>query len=81
VQREEETLFPPSSKGGIMKLGTLIMAAVIASIPVAASAGANAAPSAGASPSDVPEPSDLALFALGVAGLIIGRQSIRNRRR
>lgn len=66
-----------------MKFGNLIMAAVIASLPVIAFAGANAPvpASAGASPNDVPEPSDLALFALGVAGLIIGRQSIRNRRR
>ena len=64
-----------------MKFGTLIMAAAIASLPVVAITGAHAVPNAGASPSDVPEPSDLALFALGVAGLIIGRQSIRNRRR
>jgi hypothetical protein len=31
--------------------------------------------------SSVPEPSDLALFAAGVAGLIIGRRSSRSRRR
>lgn len=32
-------------------------------------------------PFPVPEPSDLALFAAGVAGLIIGRRSSRSRRR
>jgi len=63
-----------------MKYRKIIIAAAIVSLPVIAIAGNVVAGSHVASPSDVPEPSDLALFALGVAGLVIGRQTIRNRR-
>ena len=63
-----------------MKYSKIIIAAAIMSLPIIAIAGKAVAVPDVASPSDVPEPSDLALFALGVAGLIIGRQTIRNRR-
>jgi hypothetical protein len=35
----------------------------------------------GSNPRSVPEPSDLALFLLGVTGLVIGQRTSRNRRR
>lgn len=41
----------------------------------------SAAPAAASGGTAVPEPSDLALFTLGLAGLIIGRQSVKRRRR
>ncbi len=44
---------------------------MLSAAPAAASGGGTA----------VPEPSDLALFTLGLAGLIIGRQSVKRRRR
>lgn len=68
-------------KGAPVKFSNIIIAAAIVSLPIIAIAGKAVAVPEAASPSDVPEPSDLALFALGVAGLIIGRQTIRNRRR
>lgn len=43
---------------------------MLAAMPAAASAGTS-----------IPEPSDLALFALGLAGLIIGRQSVKRHNR
>jgi len=41
----------------------------------------SAVPAAASGGTAVPEPSDLALFTLGLAGLIIGRQSVKRRRR
>ena len=48
----------------------LVPVYMLAAVPAAASGGAT-----------VPEPSDLALFALGLAGVIIGRQSVKRRNR
>lgn len=39
-----------------------------------------ASPALAQTSTSVPEPTDLALFALGVVGLIVGRQGARRRR-
>lgn len=54
----------------MMKSAMLLFAAVLLS---------QAAPLQAAFGSAVPEPSNLALFALGLLGVIIGRQSIAKR--
>ena len=53
--------------------GALVL--MLCTLPAALSAAPGAS---GATP--VPEPSDLALFAIGVAGIIIGRRVVRGRR-
>jgi hypothetical protein len=59
-------------------------AALLMTAPVAASAANTALPAASVTPRDpapVSEPSNIALFVLGLAGLLIGRRSSRTRRR
>jgi hypothetical protein len=47
----------------------------------AAAAAQPAAPSASGGGIQIPEPGDLALFLIGVAGLIVGRWTARSRKR
>lgn len=54
------------------------IAVAVAAMMVAGPASAQW--SAGADCVEVPEPADFALFAMGVAGLLIGRRGSRNRR-
>lgn len=67
----------------IIKSTFAAFAMFVAAPVLAQSAPANLQPEAASpvAPVSVPEPSDIALFALGVVGLIIGRRSSRTRRR
>ncbi len=67
----------------LIKVAIAASALVVAAPAFAQSAPANLQPEAASpvAPVSVPEPSDMALFALGVVGLIIGRRSSRSRRR